>query len=158
MIWLNLRELETQLQKDTLPSRHVLIYFLIYVVLTNLSTQLSVNSYDDIWIRNITIIVSIAITVIFIIQLYQTCKAANLEQYFFKYYFSLGFVLGLRFVLFWFVAFLILDLLSLYSIKNQISLIEMILELGVHLVYFFMLLRSFNRVIEGKTKISTDVA
>ena len=159
MIWFNLKKLETQLQKGELSSKHLFIYFLIYVFFVGYISQIfpdnsaGDNSAGDKWMADIGLIIEITITISFLIQFYQGCKAFDQESEFLKYYFSLGLVVGIRFLVFMMLlmipVMLVLMLLSLYDADNPNPLIELMIGIVAQFIYFFMLLRAFNRVTEG---------
>lgn len=150
MIFLNIKLLEEKLIKDELPLKHVFIYFLISSVLLILSTEINQAAEGvDTWSRTFELFLTIAIVVVFSIHFFNLCRSSGKEKRFLEFYFSLGFVVGLRLLVFMFLAIVPLTILLLIVLPDwDISdpLFELIFGTILNLMYFFLLMRSFHRV------------
>ena len=153
MIFLNIKLLEEKLIKDELPSKHVFIYFLISSVLLTLSTEINPAAESvDAWFRTFELLLTIAIVIVFSIHFFNQCRSSGKEKRFLEFYFSLGFVVGLRLVVFMFLAGILIAIFLLIVLPDWDAsdpLFELIFGTALSLVYFLLLMRSFQRVTQA---------
>ena len=153
MIFLNIKLLEEKLIKDELPSKHVFIYFLISSVLFTLSTEINPAAESvDAWFRTFELLLTIAIVIVFSIHFFNQCRSSGKEKRFLEFYFSLGFVVGLRLVVFMFLAGILIAIFLLIVLPDWDAsdpLFELIFGTALSLVYFLLLMRSFQRVTQA---------
>lgn len=155
MIFYNIKELERQLRANRLPQKDVFIYFIILMSVSSLSTlTLGSDEPVDAWINNIGVFLEVIIALGFAFHLFNLCKQSDQEKRFLEFYFSLGLVVGIRFLILLFIISFPLGILSLILIPGGIEDFSPIVDLSVTAVlsitYLFLLMRSFNRVLDDK--------
>ncbi len=152
MIFYNIKELENQLRANKLPKRHVFIYAMILLTISNLSAfRFGSDEPVDLWINNAEVLLVAIITIGFTIHLYSLCSESNREEYFFDYYFSIGMVIFVRlFVL----SLLIIPpciFIFIFVFPNGLggydSLADLFMTAGLGIIYYYFMVRSFSRVL-----------
>lgn len=157
MILINLNKLTQALRDDSVPQKHFFNYFLIYLVLTSLSgLSFQAIAGEELWLDNIEIIITTIIGAGFTIHFYNLCQDVGKASKFFEYYFSIGFVFTLRFVVFsLFLAIpigLIIGIITWNLPEELITEIEdyayLVVTPIVMIIYFLLFLKWFKRVLE----------
>jgi hypothetical protein len=147
MIFFNLNELEERLRGNSLQANHLFIYFMINIILVILSLSISQQPEDtEVWIMGLSTLMTAIITIGFLIYLFDLCKRAGSENRFLEFYFSLGFVVVLRFVV-----FILIPTMVLSTFLNppllDFPIPNLILDVLLEVVFYYLLTRSFQRVL-----------
>ena len=146
MIIFNLKKLEEKLRDRPLQASQLFSYFLIYVFLMILNFNFSEESGTDKWIMVLTALISITVTIGFLIYTFNICKGFGSEDRFLELYFSLGFVVAIRFVV-----FVMIPLAILVSVLNSdfldLPIPDLIFFSLLEIIYYYLLLQSFQRVL-----------
>ncbi|KYG84756.1 hypothetical protein AWW67_01545 [Roseivirga seohaensis] len=153
MIIYSIKKLENDLQARTLSQKHVFIYFIVRVVLIGLgSLNFSGDELIDPWMTNLAVLLELMITVGFTLHLFNLCKEANQAERFWEYYFSIGFVIGVRLLVIGLILIIPVSVFILLLIPDFMNDFGYIFELGftaiVLFVYYLMFINSLNRVLE----------
>ncbi|WP_037320751.1 hypothetical protein [Salegentibacter sp. Hel_I_6] len=161
MIWLNIKKLELKLLKNELTEHGAYQYLLTILIFITLATQLP-GSFDfssDLWrLLDFTLDVLITIGGTYILFAINS-KGDN--QDFLKRYFSLAFVHALRLAILLVILKLIYKIImfvvpiDLWRIVNEFAtgdVAEIIYNLIISLIFYFLLRGSFKRVNENSIK------
>ncbi len=156
MILLDIKKLEMELRRETLPAKAVFNYFLIHLILLSLA-PLNFNSSapTNLWVDNLGVILGLIITVGFTFHLYAMCNDSGEEERFIEYYFSLGLVVLVRLFILFLLMSIPIGALFLLFFPNVMEgygvIIDLIMVAVVGFTYYFLLIRSFNRVLEKES-------
>lgn len=149
MIWFNLKELENRIISDELTDKDGFSYFLASAILGVIGTYL--GSQENL-ITLVGVIVGILLTIWGSYLIFNTNQSGDGKD-FFKRYFALSWVIGVRLFVFALIGtfvFMIVYMVlispeeSTYSDSND--LLTMVISSLFVLVYYFLLNNSFRRV------------
>ena len=154
MIWFNIKELERKIVENEFSDEEGFKYFLAFSILGVLAT--SISTAGNI-ITFIELLISVAITIWGSYSIFKANSSGD-GQDFFKRYFALSWVIGLR--LFIITLIIAIPLSFIYGVISYESIdlnssesttltedfVTMIISSLVGLVYYFLLTNSFKRV------------
>lgn len=154
MIWFNIKELERKIVENEFSDEEGFKYFLAFSILGVLAT--SISTAGNI-ITFIELLISVAIAIWGSYSIFKANSSGD-GQDFFKRYFALSWVIGLR--LFIITLIIAIPLSFIYGVISYESIdlnssesttltedfVTMIISSLVGLVYYFLLTNSFKRV------------
>lgn len=150
MIWFNLKKLENRITEENLTDKDAFHYLIGISIIGVIGAY--TNGYEN-FISFIELIVGVIITIWGLYLIFNTNKSGDGKD-FFKRYFALSWVIGVRLAVFAFIALLPLAIIYYainpddYTATNSISETFVFLLLGsiLQIIYFMLLNNSFRRV------------
>lgn len=161
MYWFNLKALETQIGENRLSGREALSYLIAYTLLINFIVYLESDLYSDIYLWGIF---PILLLIFAAIRLNYNAYTNHGGKDFFKIYWAINWVIGIRLVSLTVALILTLFPLFLYLIMNSsyaesITHFEtalnkqgfnLVMEFLFTIIFYFLMNRSLKRVALGK--------
>ncbi|GAA0878817.1 hypothetical protein GCM10009119_17850 [Algoriphagus jejuensis] len=151
MIWFDIKELERGLRNGDVSDRMVFNYLLTSLILTSLAMYVTTQDYELAWLVAVEVVVMLAITVVGTKRTFEINAAGDGKDYF-RRYFSLSMVTGIRLVVFCIPAGLALGIVGFFLLKilppipYSKDLFNIILVPVIGVWYYLMLSNSFKRV------------
>jgi hypothetical protein len=147
MIFFNLNELEERLRGNALQTNHLFTYFMINIILVMLSLSIRQEPEDtEVWIMGLSTLMTVIINIGFLIYLFDLCKKAGSENRFLEFYFSLGFVVVLRFSVFILIPMMILTTFLIPDLLDS-PIPNLVLDVILEVIFYYLLTQSFQRVL-----------
>lgn len=151
MIWFDLKELERRLRNGDLSDKDIFYYLLAGLLMESIFSYINRDDYTTKWIVAIEIIIVIITTVIGMKRTFDLNSAYDNKDYF-KRYLSLSFVIGIRLVVFVFIAAIPIGIIayildSNFGVNENVKdLFNLVVMATIGIFYYFMLINSFRRV------------
>lgn len=155
MIYYNIQALESKLKASELPKRHSFIYAILLIIIASLGAfRLGGAETTELWVNNVDFLLNTIIFLGFSIYLYRLCRDSGHEDAFFDYYFSICFVMLVRFFVYSFliaIPLLIVKEIVLPGGYDDLGdIADLSLNALIGLIYYYFVIRSFNRVLWSK--------
>lgn len=146
MIWINLKKLEKKLRENTLSEELKIIYFLIFILALGVPLYFNVAwDYTSPQLRFIDFWIFLGISLVEILLCYKVNNILWDAKDFFGRYFSLSFVISLRYILPLSIILFIVFMPILWD-GTMIWPNEIILTTLIYFIYIYLLLHSYKRV------------
>lgn len=148
MIWFNLKEIENRIISDELTDKEGFSYFLASAILGVIGTYFGSQEST---LTFVSVIVGILLTIWGSFLIFKTNEAGDGKD-FFKRYFALSWVIGVRLFVFAFIATILYMIIYLVlftpeeSIIKNNDILKLIISSLIMLLYYFLLNNSFRRV------------
>lgn len=149
MIWFNLKELERRIINDEFSDQQGFSYFLAFSIVSVLTSYLT-TSYEGL-ITLAEAVIAVGITIWGSIQVFKTNSAGDGKD-FFKRYFALSWVVGIRLLVFALITLIPLSILYVLIVSPDESyttmedIMKVVLLAFVTFIYYYLLINSFGRV------------
>jgi hypothetical protein len=151
MIWFDLKELELKLRNGDLSNKDIFNYLLAGLLMESIFSYMKRDDYTSKWLVAIEIIIVIITTVVGMKRTFDINSTSDNKDYF-KRYLSLSFVIGIRLVVFVFIAAIPIGIISYFVDKNigvnqnMKDIFNLVIIAATGIFYYFMLINSFKRV------------
>jgi hypothetical protein len=100
----------------------------------------------EVWIMGLSTLMTVIINIGFLIYLFDLCKKAGSENRFLEFYFSLGFVVVLRFSVFILIPMMILTTFLIPDLLDS-PIPNLVLDVILEVIFYYLLTQSFQRVL-----------
>lgn len=152
MIWYDLKNLENKIAKHELSDKEGLNYVIAYFVLTAVTFSLITNDSNN-WVKLSECVLSVLVNVWGLKAVYKINSEIDGKD-FFKRFFAINWVVGIRLLVFVMSLALIVSILvGVFSTKNDINLsrssqdiFELVFTTIYSLSFYFLIIKSFRRL------------